>query len=224
MNPVSVAAGTGRFRPMDRRTAIKWIFSAMATITILDRIALIGDAPPKPTGYGSDPDIQKSYKPGELWPLTFTPEQRRKATILCDMIIPADSESPSASQVGVVDFIDEWISAPYLPQGGDFRFALDRALILEGFTWLDDKAIERFEKKFTDLEEWQRVAICDEICYLKTAKYERPAQFFGRFRDLTAGGFYTTPEGTKDLKYVGNTPMARFEGPPLEVLQQVGLA
>ena len=55
----------------------------------------------------------KVYAAGELWPLTLTKEQRATATALCDLIIPADDTSPAASSVGVVDFIDEWISAPY---------------------------------------------------------------------------------------------------------------
>jgi len=211
---------------MDRRTAIKWLLSAMAAIPALDRIGLGAGAPAHPTGYGPDPDVLKTYRPGELWPLTFTPGQRRTATVLCDTIIPADDESPSASQLGVVDFIDEWISAPYAQRVDDFGFALDRTLILEGLTWLDGEAVERFGGKFADLDDRQRAAICDEICHVKSAKpeHEHPARFFARFRDLTAGGFYTTPEGTKDLGYVGNIPMATFDGPPLEVLKRVGLA
>ncbi len=55
----------------------------------------------------------RTYRPGELWPLTLTPAQRRLAAVLVDLIIPADEHSPSAPAVGVVDFIDEWVSAPY---------------------------------------------------------------------------------------------------------------
>jgi hypothetical protein len=40
---------------------------------------------------------------------------------------------------------------------------------------------------------------------------------------LTVGGFYTTPEGMRDLGYVGNVALARFDGPPPEVLRKVGL-
>jgi hypothetical protein len=41
---------------------------------------------------------------------------------------------------------------------------------------------------------------------------------------LTAGAFYTTPEGTRDLGFVGNMALSRFDGPPLEVLKKAGLA
>ena len=50
------------------------------------------------------------------------------------------------------------------------------------------------------------------------------ARFFARFRDLTTGGFYSSPQGRADLRYIGNTPLPRFDGPPLEVLKKVGLA
>src|SRR3981081_630887 len=41
---------------------------------------------------------------------------------------------------------------------------------------------------------------------------------------LAAGGFYTTPQGRKDVRYVGNLPLPRLDGPPLEVLKKAGLA
>lgn len=225
-------ANPGWTHELDRRTTIKWIVSVTATMPAFALLARTGNDSRKPTGFGADLDVQKTYKSGELWSLTFTPEQRKMAKMLCDAIIPADDESPSASQVGVVDFIDEWISAPYAPKiyfGSKepaFGFALDRTLILEGFCWLDSEALKRFRRKLADLDESQLTAILDDICYMETARPEHKqyAKFFARFRDLTAGGFYTTPEGTKDLNYVGNVPMVTFDGPPIEVLKIVGLA
>jgi hypothetical protein len=209
---------------VDRRTAIKWLMTATAALPLLDRAAF-GAPVKKAQGYGPDPDMQRIYKPGDLWPLTFTDAQRQLAAVLCDTIIPADAESPSASSVGVVDFIDEWISAPYEPDGENYTYQLDRATILEGFDWLDAEGQRRFGKKFVALDATQRAAICDDICHRETAKpgFEKPAIFFALYRDLTAGGFYTTPEGTRDLKYIGNVPMATFDGPPPEVLKHVGL-
>jgi hypothetical protein len=32
------------------------------------------------------------------------------------------------------------------------------------------------------------------------------------------GGFYTTPEGWRDIQYAGDVPLVTFEGPPPEVL------
>jgi hypothetical protein len=44
-----------------------------------------------------------------------------------------------------------------------------------------------------------------------------------RLRDLIAGGYYTTPEGMKDIGYRGNISMASWDGPPKEVLEKLGL-
>ena len=170
--------------------------------------------------YGTDPKLLETYHPGDLWPLTFTQAQRQLATILCDVIIPADATSPSASAVGVVDFIDEWISAPYPMQRAD------RKTVLEGLAWFDAEALRRFSKSMVASSPEQLHNICDDICYLPKAKPDlvEAAKFFARYRDLTAGGFYTTPQGREDLRYVGNVPSPRFEGPPIEVLKKVGLA
>ena len=170
-------------------------------------------------GYGTDPDLLKAYKPGDVWPLTLTADQRRTVAALCDTIIPADGKSPSASAVGVHDFIDEWISAPYPGQ------VADRKLVVDGITWLEAESQRRFGLAFVNTIIRQKTAICDDICYEKEAKpeFKEPAKFFARFRDLTAGGFYTTPQGMKDVGYIGNVPLATFDGPPPEVLKRLGL-
>lgn len=208
---------------IDRRTTIKWVLAAAAAMELKQVAFASGTAETTAAktakGYGTDPDLVRIYKPGELWPLTFTPAQRRTATVLCDVVIPADGVSPSASSVGVVDFLDEWISAPYATQQAD------RRTMLKGFEWLDAESQRRFAGPFEQLTEGQQAAICDDICHAATAKPEfaAAAKFFALYRDLTAGGFYTTPAGTRDLQYVGNVPLPRFDGPPAEVLRRVGL-
>lgn len=206
---------------INRRAALKWMLTAAATISILERESFSAESPVAAAkGYGTDPDLLKEYKPGDLWPLTFTDQQRATAAALCDVIIPADAKSPSASSLHVHDFIDEWISAPYPDQ------VRDRPTVLEGLAWLDAEAQKRFQLPFTDLVLRQKTAICDDICSAAKAKpeFRKAAQFFRRFRDLTAGGFYTTPEGMKDIGYTGNVPLDKFDGPPPEVLKQLGLA
>ncbi|MGH8021798.1 MAG: hypothetical protein ACREIA_26650 [Opitutaceae bacterium] len=94
---------------LDRRTAIKWMLAAAAA-TSLPTVSLPQVAPanagapppsPKAGGYGRDPDLMRDYKPGDLWPLTFSEEQRRIAAALCALIIPADDKSSSAADLGV---------------------------------------------------------------------------------------------------------------------------
>jgi hypothetical protein len=203
---------------MDRRTSIKWVIAAASAWPLAGRL---GAAPPPVSarGYGSDPQLLAEYHPGQLWPLTLSPADRRLAAALADLIIPADAHSPSASAVGVVDFIDEWLSAPY----PDCR--RDRPIVLGGFGWLDTQAQQRFGRDFAALEGHDQRTICDEICDVTRAASasREAARFFARYRDLTAAGFYSTPLGRKDLGYIGNVPQVRFEGPPADLLLKLRL-
>jgi hypothetical protein len=210
---------------MDRRTTIKWVLAASASWPLLQARgagaadpARVGSTAPL-KGYGTDPDLLKTYHPGELWPLTLTATQRQLSAILADLIIPADDHSPSASSVGAVDFIDEWVSAPY----PDCQ--RDRPIVLAGFSWLDAEGARRFSKAFAALAPAQQTSICDDICDATRAAPARQeaATFFALYRALTAAGFYSTPVGRKDLGYIGNVPLTHFEGPPPEILKKLGL-
>jgi hypothetical protein len=204
---------------MDRRTTIKWVLAAGAAWPLRDQRAAGADSAPTARGYGTDPHLVANYRPGELWPLTFTAAQRRLAGILADIIIPADDHSPSASAVGVVAFIDEWVSAPYPAH------QRDRGIVLDGFTWLDAEAARRFGKEFSGLDAPRQHGICNDICDESRAvpALGAAARFFALYRDLTAGGFYSTSAGRKDLSYIGNVPLARFDGPPAALLEALNL-
>ena len=205
---------------MDRRTTIKWVLAASASWPLAGKgAAPAADPALAARGYGNDPDLLAVYHPGELWPLTLTAAQRRLATVLADIIIPADEHSPSASAVGVVEFIDEWVSAPY-PASRQ-----DRPIVLDGFAWLDAEALRRSGKAFSDLGTPGQRDICDDICDASRAVPERraAARFFALYRNLTAGGFYSTPVGRSDLGYIGNVARERFEGPPPALLARLNL-
>ena len=218
----------------DRRTTLKLVIAAATAMPALraraanyrDMLQPGASSPgplrqfePTMQGYGPDPDLIKAYEKGAFWPLTLSAEQRQLATALSDLIIPADEHSPSASAVGVVDFIDEWISAPYPKQRED------RDTVLNGFVWLDGEARRRFEQPFARLSESQQRTICDRICDASraAADLQAPARFFATYRNLTAGGFYTTQAGRKDLQYIGNVALSHFDGPPVELLRKLGL-
>lgn len=212
------------FQPrLDRRTALKWMLAASAAIAVTDRVAAATRheaAAPSGKGYGLDAVLNKEYVPGELWPLTMTDHQRRTAAALCGLIIPAEGAVPSAAELKVHDFIDEWISSPYQAQKGD------RETVLSGLAWIDAEAGKRFGKDFADLSGAEMAKIADDICHAPEARPEHAegAKFFAKFRDLTAGGFFSTPAGMKDIGYVGNMPLIEFKGPPPEVLAKLGLA
>src|SRR5437879_6714285 len=123
---------------MDRRTTVKWMLAASAAWPLLRSRAARAEAPATSAqGYGTDPNLLTVYHPGDLWPLTLTAPERRLAGLLADIIIPADESSPSASAVGAVAFIDEWVSAPYPAQ------QRARGLVLEGVAWLETEAVRR---------------------------------------------------------------------------------
>jgi len=197
---------------MERRVALKWISAAATSVPGLGDVSFSGAAPPpgvNARGYGPDPDLNKIYQPGDLWPLTFTDEQRQLVITLCDIIVPADEESPSASSQGVHDFIDEWISSPYPAQVND------RKLVLKGLEWLAR------QHHFADLKPAEQDAVCRDLAR-KTKSF--PGNFFLRMRNLVAGGYYTTPVGMRDIGYRGNLAMPEWNGPPPEVLEKLGLS
>jgi len=204
---------------MDRRTTIKWVLAASAAWPLGTGRTIWAAEARAAHGYGTDPDLRPPYHPGELWPLTLSSPQRQLAAVLSDLIIPADEHSPSASAVGVVEFIDEWVSAPYpANQQG-------RPVILTGFTWLDAEAGRRFGKEFMHLAPSEQGSICDDICSETRAVPSRreAARFFALYRDLTAGGFYSTPAGRKDIGYIGNVARPECAGPPAALLRKLNL-
>lgn len=204
---------------IDRRAALKWISAAAATPALGGLPLRAADASlPSPTGYGPDPDMTKVYQPGDVWPLTFSEARRRLATMLCDLLLPAEGAAPGATAVGVPDFLDEWISAPYPDQ------QRDRELLLKGFDALDELAGKRGGTTFASLPAEDQLALCRELAKAaKSNPKEFPASFFLRLRDLVAGGYYTTPPGMHDLGYRGNLPSIEWTGPPPEVLAKLGL-
>lgn len=164
----------------------------------------------------SDPDL---VNPGADWERVLTDDEMRTVAALCDVIIPADDRSPGASSVGVPDFINEWVSAPYEAQ------RRDQIVIRGGLVWLNTESNERFGQPFAALSTTQQREICDDIKYVPDAApaFTQAARFFRMFRNLTATGFYTTTEGMADLQYIGNVALPRFDGPPPEALRHLGL-
>jgi hypothetical protein len=194
---------------IDRRTALTWIgVVGAATAAASAGIVLYG---PKTggklegKGYGTDPKLNPPVK--APWPRIMTPEQLQIAALVADHILPASATAPSASSLGVPDFLDEWVSAPYPDQ------VTDRPVILNG--------LDRLGPGFLQAGAAERAA--------KLAALPGSA-FFKRIRALTIGAYYTTEAGFKDIGYIGNVARASDPGPSAEVkavlereLQKLGL-
>lgn len=228
---------------IDRRTTIKWLAATMVAASsgcssggrfLGDEIPpannaaelLLGVArTPDKNGYGTDPDLANPVVP---WSRTMTAAQLETTAALCDRILPADEHSPAASTLGVHEFIDEWISAPYAQQ------QKDREIILAGLEWLEQQSRSRFATSFDSANAQQAGGLLDDIAWPENASQEFAAQveFFDRFRYLAAGAFYTTDAGMQDIGYVGNVPLTGdYPGPSDDamahlagVLEQLGLS
>ena len=215
---------------VSRRVTLAWVAAASASPwavaqtepaqaqTVAGLWQEVSLAPITGPGYGQDPNLTKPSVP---WPLTLTPEQRAQLRIAAGLILPADAHSPSGATLHLDAFVDEWVSAPYLQQ------QRDRVMILSGLVWLDAESTARFGKTFVQADDTQRRAIFDSIAFKAKVQpgYERPAQFFARLRGLLMGGFYSLPEGMKDIGYMGNAPMTgEYPGPTPEAMAHLGAA
>lgn len=227
---------------VDRRTTLKWLAATMTATQVgcgpgeqhvaddllasMGENALLGVATAiDGISYGSDPDVMKPLVP---WSRTMTEHQLHLAASLSDMILPADDRSPEASTLGVHDFIDEWVSAPYPQQQSD------RALILDGLEMLEQQSRNRFDSTFASASENEKSALLDDLAYpmAGTSVPTEQLEFFQRFRFLATAAFYSTEAGTADVGYIGNVPVAGdYPGPSDEamahlekILDQLGLS
>lgn len=170
-------------------------------------------------GYGKDPHLIMPVR--APWGKTLTAEQLTLVAILSDILVPREGEVPSASEVNVPDVIDEWVSAPYARQ------QQDRLLILSGLQWIDDESQLRFKQVFTQLNNDQQIQIVEDIAYSNRVVSEEFAKIvpaFATFRKLVLAAFFCSPEGTKDLGYIGNIPIVGdYPGPTNEAMEHLNL-
>ncbi|HUF63341.1 MAG TPA: gluconate 2-dehydrogenase subunit 3 family protein [Verrucomicrobiales bacterium] len=214
---------------LDRRSALRWFTAAAAAAGAGASVPLrltaqqesltegfLESPPSQPAGTLADPNLLDPKVP---WERVLSETELQTAAVLSDVILPSGGGSPAASEAHVPDFIDEWVSAPFPVQ------LADREVIRGGLAWINTEAYRRFEAPFSGLSLEQQFAICDDIAHVPAAapEFRFGAQFFNRFRELAATGYYTSNAGWQDLGYAGNIPLPRFDGPPREVLHHLGL-
>ena len=176
---------------IDRRTAIKWIGVVGAATAVAAGVVVYGPkigGKPGAKGYGTDPNLVEPAK--AAWPRHLTPDQLQTAAILADYILPASATAPSASALGIPDFIDEWVSAPYPDQ------VASRSKIVPGLGELGRKVL--------------KASAADRATALQGL---HGTPFFISFRKLTIGAYYTTEAGFKDIGYIGNVARVSDPGP-----------
>lgn len=186
---------------IDRRAALAWIGAAGAVVAVGSSLEGCGPPPIKakfPGGYGTDPKLNPPVK--APWARILSNDELQAAAILADFILPATATSPAATKLGIPDFIDEWVSAPYPDQ------VKDRPIIQGGLQTLIPKLVKG--------DAATRTAALQA---LTTATDEVGKAFFKKFRALTVGAYYTTPVGMKEIGYIGNVARDKDPGPSAEV-------
>ena len=201
-------------RRLNRREALARVATAAAVLKTLDFSALGAPLPVEP-GIGTDPNLLEKNIP---WARVLTPAELRAVAALADTFLPADPPHPSASEVGVPDFIDEWVSAPYQDQRSDQK------TVREGLAWFDRAARARHGKDFTDLTPAERAALFQELADGTAPGQKEGFPLYQKLRQLVMGGYFSTPQGWADIGFVGNRPIGGdWPGPPKEILEKLGL-
>ena len=205
---------------ISRRNVFKLIAAASAAGAILPQGAMA--QPPKPLTRHfkntlSDPDYAHPSIP---WEKPLDAGELATLGVLVDIILPADDQSPAPTAIGIPDFINEWVGAPYVDNKDDYE------TIRGGIAWLNTQSFQLHGKGFKDLAAAQQTGILDSICDWTKAPPELAygSRFFKKLRMLTVGGYYTHPQTWRSLGYVGNSPIAGpYPGVPDEIIKILGL-
>lgn len=154
---------------------------------------------------------EKSAAPkGEYAPKCFTALEFKTVQRLSDLIIPADDHSPGALEAGAAEWIDYMASnSPELA-----------GIYHGGLGWLDHESRRRYGADFVAAKPEQQIAILDGVAFRKneTAENAPGIRFFTWVRNMVTDAYYTSPVGTKELGYMGNTAVSEFHAPE-EALQ-----
>ena len=193
--------------PVSRRTTLKFA-GLIALAASAYRHAVSGALHSRRVlGYGTDPDLLIRLV---TWPRTLDKTQLAMLRALADVILPKEPPHPSAADIGVHEFLDEWVSAPY-PQ-----MQADRALILSGLDALGGSMRRDGGIRFEDAPQARQIAAFDQFCHNPST-----VRFASRLIELVCGGYYTTRAGHAAIGYVGNVGLTSFPGPPPEVVRHL---
>jgi len=195
----------------------------MSDISRRDALAILGVVPlaamletsPERVTRALDAARAARLQNTQFKPQFFTDHEYRTVRVLVDIIIPRDERSGSATDAGVPEFMDFiMIDRPSM-----------QAQMRGGLRWLDNESVDRFGAQFVAATDAQRIAIVEDIAWPARARPElsHGVSFFNYFRDLTAGGFWSSKIGVEDVGYIGNVPN-RWDGCPPEALQRLGVS
>jgi gluconate 2-dehydrogenase gamma chain len=193
--------------PISRRAALRIVTSAPVSAALVWT--------PAEAQLAAAAREQAARRAAPFKPKFFTAHEWATVGVLVDLIIPRDERSGSATEAGVPQFMD-FMMIDQPPR----QIAMRGGLAL-----IDRLAEDRFGARFVNLADPRRRALLDEIAYTSNPDpgLSHAIVFFSSFRDLTAGGFWSTKMGVEDLQYKGNTFVAEWEGCPDAALKKLGV-
>jgi len=151
-------------------------------------------------------------------PKFFNRREWQTVRVLADMVIPRDARSGSATEAKVPEFMDFLLSDKDASESS-------KTMMRGGLAWIDNESRRRFGKTFVGATVAQRRQILDDIAWPANARpeFSHGVNFFTRFRDLTASGFYSTAMGWRDVQYIGNVFNPNWDGCPPAANQKLGV-
>ena len=211
---------------MDRRKTLKTLLAGTVGAAITagtagcDRAEEIpvGQIDAEPKGYGLRMPHEIAHDRRIAGEDFFTEAELTTLGILGNIIAPGEAGEPSATDTGLLEFL-EFMA---LDQPDNHQTKLRG-----GLAWLNTESQRRFGAPFAEIAEAQRIEIVDDIAYPEETKgspLEFGASFFNHLRFLTVTCYFTSREGMMGaLGYQGNQPNV-WDGVPQEVLDKHGKA
>jgi gluconate 2-dehydrogenase subunit 3-like protein len=140
-----------------------------------------------------------SYKPR-----FFSSAEYETLDRLCEIIIPADEQSPGAHQAQVRFYIDT-----ALHYGDPQNQQRWRA----GMKAVEDAALASYRKPFVECSAKQQDAIVAKMAKNEGAPATELERFFGPLKRMTIDGYHLSDVGARQgLGYKGDTHLAEFPG------------
>src|SRR5579862_3860572 len=136
---------------------------------------------------------------GVYKPKALTQHEFDTLKSLCELIVPG------ASKGGAAEFID--LLSSQNPQMS--------AIYTGGLAWLDEAMKREYSADFLTAKPKERTDMLDRIAYRRNETPELAAgiRFFAWARRMTVDAYYTSAAGIKEVGYMGNKAVAKFQVP-----------
>lgn len=171
-------------------------------------------------------------KGGKYTPKVFSAHEWATVARLSELVVPADARSGSALDAGAPQFIDILCS-----QNPELT-----VIFTGGISWFDAEMRRRAGKEFVAARAAEQTAMLDaivaaertvreqkaeEVLFARAPQYKgfsgytvKPGtdlapgvRFFDWARKLIVDAYFTSPIGIKDVNYIGNQMLSKYEVP-----------